>query len=469
MQIKTTNRDLLWNYGGLAFRMAGQFLLLPLVLKLLDEQLVGLWYVFVSVNSLISTFQSGFAPSFARNVAYCWSGARSFEKDGKSDDIGAEVDFSVLNTLIFACKQVYSTLAWIAFAFMATIGSFYVVSVSHGLPYVDYLPAWLIYSSAVFLNLFLAYYESLLRGVGDFVGINKATIYSNLIQLLATAILLLFGFGLVSCSIGFLLQGVLFRLFCRKHFYGDAIIGEGLGCLPRPDHSAVKAVRKAISTNAYRDSFVSLANYLSTTANTLLCASFVGLAESSSFSISMQLLNACSNISSVALTTNQPVLQSAYANGDIDLEKKVTSQVLGSFLIMYGIGFLGISTIVMPLITLIRDGYSPDTVVLMLLGIYMFLFRQQSICAALIANTNRIPYMWPFAISSILGIALSVILLLISNGSILGLIAGQFIVQLVYNVWKWPHAAASRLGASYSTLLLDGLKAMGRRIQYRFH
>lgn len=96
MQIKARGRDVLWNYGGLFFRMAGQFFVLPLVLSLLDSEYVGLWYVFTAVSGFIVLFQAGFDPTFARNVAYCWSGARSFSKNGyfwknkRSDSSGGD-------------------------------------------------------------------------------------------------------------------------------------------------------------------------------------------------------------------------------------------------------------------------------------------------------------------------------------------------------------------------------------------
>ena len=54
MQIKARGRDVLWNYGGLFFRMAGQFFVLPLVLSLLDSEYVGLWYVFTAVSGFIA-------------------------------------------------------------------------------------------------------------------------------------------------------------------------------------------------------------------------------------------------------------------------------------------------------------------------------------------------------------------------------------------------------------------------------
>lgn len=76
---------------------------------------------------------------------------------------------------------------------------------------------------------------------------------------------------------------------------------------------------------------MSVANYVATTANTLLRAAFVGLAESFVFSVTLQLVNACVNVSAVMLTTYQPSLQSAYANRDIELERDLSGKSMASF------------------------------------------------------------------------------------------------------------------------------------------
>lgn len=102
-------------------------------------------------------------------------------------------------------------------------------------------------------------------------------------------------------------------------------VSDGLAGASKPEKTDIEKIRLAISSNAYRDTAVSIANYVATTANTLLCAAFVGLAESSVFSVTLQLVNACVNVSAVMLTTYQPSLQSAYANRDIELERDVSA------------------------------------------------------------------------------------------------------------------------------------------------
>lgn len=86
------------------FKMAGQLLLLPMVLSMLQDDLVGLWYVFLAVNSFVTTFQAGFGPTFGRNVAFCWSGSTAFLVEGAPKVDGGEVNFPVLRALIGSCE-----------------------------------------------------------------------------------------------------------------------------------------------------------------------------------------------------------------------------------------------------------------------------------------------------------------------------------------------------------------------------
>lgn len=456
MQIRARKADLFWNYGGLLFRMAGQLLLLPLVLSLLDSEYVGLWYVFQSISSFIATFQSGFSPTFARNVAYCWSGKRTFSRSGLGDDSAGRVDWGVFRCLVSACRLVYRTISFVALAAIGTLGTAYVLGVAGGLEPLSYVPAWAVFCIAVFLNIFFSYYESLLRGIGDFVGVNIATIVSSALQIAATVVMLAAGMGVVSCSLGFLLQGVVFRMACRHFFFSGEGVAAGLASAAEPGSREVRSMVSTISANAFRDSVVSVANYLATAANTLLCAAFVGLSESSAFSVSLQVLNACVNVSSVVLTTYQPSLQSAYANGDRAMERLLSARSVVSFHALYAFCLAVLVTVGVPLLELLKPGASLSVPLTLALGLYLMLWKQQSICATLIANTNHIPYMVPFVVSSLAGIALSALLLHVSGGSVYALIAGEALAQAVYNNWKWPHEAASRLGMSYADFLTLG-------------
>lgn len=66
----------------------------------------------------------------------------------------------------------------------------------------------------------------LLRGVGAIVDVNKNIVYSRILQLLATVVLLYYGYGLISACIGYLVYGFTFRYLGRIKFYRYQGIGK---------------------------------------------------------------------------------------------------------------------------------------------------------------------------------------------------------------------------------------------------
>lgn len=460
MQISPRKSDFIWNAIGAFFKLFSSFLLLPLVLSLLSGDLVGLWYVFLAIFNFVVLFQVGFVPAFSRSVAYCWSGARAFCAVGKADDYGSQVDYLVFRNLIIASKDVYRRISVICLIGMSVLGSMYIFYVSSGLPIDQYLYAWLTFCAAVFLNMYFGYYESLLRGIGNFSGLNKALVVSSLIQLASAGSLLFLGSGLLACSVGFLLQGICFRFLCSHFFKSFSGIGNCLAqVLPVPDLAEVRSIRKAISVNAYKDTAVSIANYIATMGNTLLCSAFLGLSESGAFSITLQLFSSCGSIASIVLMTYQPAMQSAFANGNKLREKTLSAKGITAFIGAYCIVSFFIIVAVMPFLGIFKPGFSADLSLSLLVALYIFFWRHTNLCATLLANANEMPYTVSFVVTSGVGLALNILLLFLTSGSVIALVAGDFIALCLHNAWRWPQAAAARLDSTYRALIVVGAKA----------
>lgn len=123
MIIRVTRKDVLWNYLGTFFSMFGNFLLLPFLVRYLTGSELGLWYVYIAVGNLVMLFEFGFNPTFARNFAFCWSGAKELTKEGcvRSDD--DEVDPSLLAHLLAACRMVYRRITAVALVVLVAPGT----------------------------------------------------------------------------------------------------------------------------------------------------------------------------------------------------------------------------------------------------------------------------------------------------------------------------------------------------------
>lgn len=471
MQISPRRRDVAWNYAGTFLGIGGNFLLLPAMVFYLSNDQLGLWYVFMSIASLVLLMQFGFGPTFARNIAYCWSGAQRLSARGLADDDAdapRETNFELLRQLITASRIVFGVISLAAQLLVATLGTFYIASVADHMPREEYLAAWICFCLAIFLNMYFSYFDALLRGVGAISEINKAIVASNILKIAVTVALLASGMGLLAAALGYLLQAVAYRLICRLLLYRFKNIGARLRAVPyRRRREDVLHLLRVVSPNAARDGVVSVSNFFATTANSITCSLFLSLTETSAYSLSLQLVNAAANVSVVLITTYHPALQSAFANRNRNLEVKWISRGLSSFYVLFALAVAGLVLVVLPLLNSLRDEFALDARILLAMALYVFLWRHHSVCAAYIANTNRIPYMVPFFVSGLAGVAVSIALIDFFDLGVWGLIWGPMIVQLSYNNWKWPATVAKRLGMGYFPLLGTGFAGwfaqIGRR------
>lgn len=462
MRIGLSKSDIVWNYIGLVFRLGVNFFLLPFLLCFLSDDQLGLWYVFIAAGSMASLLQLGFAPAVARNFAYCLSGARDLTRAGVSVSNGCrEIDWGLFSNVLAVSRKIYCAISVVACLLLVVAGTLYVSSVA-GEAVPHSIPIWLLYSVGVFLNLYFTYFESALRGMSRFAEINKSLVISVMAQLILSGVLLWCGFGLIGPVVGYVVQGIAYRFFCSRFFWG---LVKRLGNLGKREVSNLsdpvwqKRLYRAISPNAYKDGLVMLSNYLVSQVSTLICASFLSLSDAGTYSLATQLVNAVANFASVYSNSAHPALQSAFAMGDKAREKALVSRSSAIYLVLFLVCGIGVCCVVMPLVLLIRPSYSlPMPVLVFLLAHYLF-WKQSTNFAAFISNHNEVPYIWSFVAFAVLGTALSAALCYFGFG-IWGLIVGQFVSQAIFNNWYWVRYLCRWLDCSFASLLREGFGSL---------
>lgn len=79
MQINIRKKDIIWNYLGIFFSLGSQVIWLPVLIHYLPPDILGLWYVFVSIGGMVELLDSGFTPTLSHSMSYAWSGARDLK------------------------------------------------------------------------------------------------------------------------------------------------------------------------------------------------------------------------------------------------------------------------------------------------------------------------------------------------------------------------------------------------------
>ena len=104
MQIEIRKMDIIWGYLAQFLNIGVGILILPMILKKLSSQELGIWYIFLAISNLVYLLDFGFLPTIQRNISYVFSGAQELKEEGISK-IGKEINYQLLYDLIAVSKK----------------------------------------------------------------------------------------------------------------------------------------------------------------------------------------------------------------------------------------------------------------------------------------------------------------------------------------------------------------------------
>lgn len=458
MIIKTSKKDIAWNYIGTIVSMSSGFVLLPLLLAFLSEEEIGLWYVYLAVAQLTYLFEFGFNPTFARNIVYCLSGGRKSTDSSEETSVDTdEVNIRLLARLMKSCKLVYAVISIVTLAIIAIFGSAYIAYVARDIDPLSVWSSWIVIVISIFINLYYLYALTYLRGFGDIEGENKAKVASRLTQILVSGLFLVAGAGLISVAIGLLLNGVVMRSYAlwrlRK---SQPILADARKYNEAISRSELTETVKSVWHIAWRDGVVQISSFASSQAMSIVCSLFLGLAEAGVYSICSQFSGAIIQFANAFVKSYYPAFQAAFARGERDRMRDMLDRGLSVYYVGTLVGTVGIAICLLPLIPLIKPGYFIDVPYFLAMTVFNFFVSQYSIFCNLIVNTNRIPYVWSYLVSAVISIALSCMLTAWFGLGMWGILLGQIVTQAAYNFWKWPKFMLDELETTLGSSLARG-------------
>ena len=453
--ISIGKKDVFWSYIGSFFKLAANIILLPFMLHYLSDEDLGLWYVFAGISQFVVLLDFGFAPALSRNISYIWCGAKELKKEDVSSNKQDTTDFVSFKKVLTTCKFIYLSLSAVAFVLLGTVGTFYILSLGSSGKVV--LWSWIIYGFGVVLNLYYSYFTSFLRGVGAIAENNIAGVISKAVQIILSCLLLYNGFGLLGASVAYLLSGIALRLYSMRAFYKYNFIGDSLKKV-----TITVKIKECWDTfvviwyNASKEGLITLSNFLSSQANTLICSSVLGLATTGSYGISVQLATVICGVSNIPYTVYQPKMMEKILNKDWDGGVKLFSGTVILLIIAYVL--LSICSILaIPIIVWLKPSFEINHLMMASLLLFMFVDNVYHIFSSYISNHNKLPYTYPFIVSSLFSVTFSFVLTTYTDWGIWALIISPIIVALSYNAWKWPHYVLTEYNITVSRFLKLGL------------
>ena len=364
--ITINRKDIIWNYLAIGISAVSGIITIPILLTKLSGDDLGLWYLYLSIGGITSLFDFGFSVTFARNITYCWSGAKELKKDSVAIESTGEINYCLLKNVLNTCKFIYLIISSVAIIIICLSGIVYFSWITEGSFIRMNMTSWMVYSVSIFLSLFYGYYNAFLKGIGDIGGNSRIVFFSKMIQIICTVLFVEMGFGLIGVCSANLVYGICFRMVSKKRFYNYQGLGQILETIPSESSFAVKKeIFMVVWHNAWRTGITSVASFLSNQSSTLLCGAFMSLTETGHYALANRIVALISSLAAVIYNAYQPSLQATFVNNDCEKRKNIMGGMTSGYIFLFTTGILMLSTIGLPIIRIFKKDIS--------IGIFMIL------------------------------------------------------------------------------------------------
>lgn len=411
--------------------MAGFVVVLPLVLRHLSSEDLGIWYVFIAVSNLIALLDMGFTTTITRAAGYSWAGASTLAPHGLGKISQQEPNLQLLSQLVSTSQRFYQFLALAVLVGLGLFGTVYIWMLSRSLPHFNaIIIAWAIFVIGNAVATLGSLWPAMLTGIDRVKEAQKIQLGSILLNYAINIILLISGFGIFGPVLGRLAEGIATRHFGKVKFF------HATKWKRSPDSFFSTDIFSNIWPMAWRSGIVSIGTFLILNANTLIISSSLGLEEAASYGLTAQLIGVLLSLSSVWVTVSLPRLNQLRATNS-------QSSVINLFIRQHRLSLL---TFLAGAIVLLVGGVSLlklinaqtallSTPYLSVLLLINFLELNHGAHGSLVLTENKNPFVFPSLLTGIANLFLGIIL--VAHLGIWGIILSQGLVQLAFNNW-WP-------------------------------
>ncbi|GIA51301.1 hypothetical protein VCSRO180_3001 [Vibrio cholerae] len=121
---EASKKDLLWGYLAQFLNIGSGIIIIPVAIKYLSVEDMGLWYLFIAIVGLAQLLEFGLQPTISRLTSYIYSGAKELKAEGIPSQ-GGSFDHQLLFDLIHAAKIMYRYVSDGAALTLLIIGTAY--------------------------------------------------------------------------------------------------------------------------------------------------------------------------------------------------------------------------------------------------------------------------------------------------------------------------------------------------------
>jgi len=466
--IKITKKDVLWSYFAQIFSVASGLITLPLILKLLSAEEIGMNYLMLSLGALVSLFDFGFTPQFSRNIAYVFTGAQVLKKEGVAVTETSTINYRLLATMIHTAEFVYRRLAFVVLVVMLTLGTYYIYYVTKGFANIDNsLSIWVLYSIGIFFNIYYSYYASLLIGKGLIMESKKAMVYSRVVYIFLAFVFLFAGLGLMGVVLANLIAPFVNRYFSYRYFF-TLELEEKISAYTISKKEKLDLF-KIVWYNAKKLGLVFVGAYAINKLSIFLAGLYLPLSDIGSYGLMIQLFGLLTMVSGMFFTVFEPRFSSLRTKGDNLALIREFAFSMNIYYLTFISGAIGLVYLGPYFLSLISANVTlPSFFIMSLFAIVLFLEGNHSNFATLIVTNNSVPFVTSALVAGFfIGLG-DYISLKYTGYGILGLVAVQGLVQLAYANWKWPFVVCREFKINLISFLSLGMIESLNRLKSQF-
>jgi len=436
--ISINRKDVYWNYAATFLQIASQALLLPFVLRILPQEKIGIWTIFGSIIAIVTLLDFGFNPSFARNVTYILSGVKTLKATGfQASEENSEIDYSLLKGLISVMRSFYSKIAFILFAVLATVGTYYIFYLlkTYSGNRNEVLTAWFILCLVNAYSFYTLYYGALLIGMGKIKRSKQITIIGQAAYLSVSITFILLGFGLVALASAQVVSVVLGRILIYFAVYTDDLKKR----LKNTSAKEKKEIFEAVYPNAVKLGLTGVGAVLVLRSQPIIGSMYLSLETIASYGITIQLIGVLSGIASVYFGTYQPKIVQFRVQNNITAIKSIYEKsclILVTIFFLGGMGLLLLGSWALNLIGS-KTPLLPNLCIFAAL-LFSLLETNHGMAGGILLTKNQVPFFKAALFAGLMTVILLFLFLRFFQLGVWSLILAGGIAQAIYQNWKWP-------------------------------
>lgn len=413
--------EFFWTAAALGAKTLGQVLLTLAAITCLTPQMAGLWFVFVSLGSVVQFFDMGLASAVLRSASHLQAGVKKLQSHGVTVLGHMEgPNREGLGTLFVTTRFIYNLLC-VCVVILGTAVAFFCLPRE-----VDATGrlSWFFYLLAVVLQLLVSQRYNFLQGVGQLCRAQQLQVWGTLLSFGAAALTLAVGRDLLwTC--------VVFCVGCAAQLL---IYAREL--TPYTHERLEWGLLRALWPNSWRAGFSRLSYALLYHLPTLVISHTLGVIAAGQYGFTVQICLFVTALAQLPVTAIIPKINELAAHGNL---VELSRVFFGKLRAMFGLFvFLGITLAAIGPWGLLLIHSKTSLLPLSLLApliVFFILENQRNNHALLVGAFNHFPF-WKYDLASGFA-ALGGSLFIIPWAGLPGLILWLWLVEAAWNFW-WP-------------------------------